>query len=142
MCSATPCSSSNANDPVENVTLTVTTTDGTQMTYEWKGSAFHCKQVKDRNGNYISITNDSNGNMTQVTDTLGRVITISYDTDNFPTAITQAWNSNNGSGSAVVPPHTWASFSYTTKTLSYRFSAMTAAGPPNATSLKVLDKVT
>jgi len=37
---------SHPNDPVENITIKVITTDGTQMSYEWEAGAFRCKQIK------------------------------------------------------------------------------------------------
>jgi len=48
------------------------------MSYDWKYGAFRCTQIKDRNGNYITITYDDWGNLLTVTDTLGRVITVNY----------------------------------------------------------------
>lgn len=48
---------SNPNEPVENIIITVTGTDGTKMSFEWKAGAFRCSQIKDRNGNTLpSIT--------------------------------------------------------------------------------------
>ncbi|MEP6848877.1 MAG: VCBS repeat-containing protein, partial [Acidobacteriota bacterium] len=102
----------NPNDPTDGVKLTVKTTDGTQMNYEWKGGAFRCNQIKDRNGNYITIANSDEGLLQTVTDTLGRVVTVNYDSELYPTSITQTWKSTNGSGSDTT--HTWATFTYTT----------------------------
>ena len=132
-------SETNANTPVTSLTPILKTTDGTQMSFEWKGTAFHAKEIKDRNGNYITITNDDDGLMTQVTDTLGRTINISYDEDLFPTDITQTWRESNGAGSATT--HNWAAFHYTTKTLDLSFSGLTVAGPISNASIKVLDYI-
>ena len=77
------------NDPVENITITVTGTDGTQMFYAWKAGAFRCNKIKDRNGNYIDVYHDDQGLLKTVTDTLGRVITVNYDSELYPTSITQ-----------------------------------------------------
>ncbi|HMO82528.1 MAG TPA: hypothetical protein PKD24_17270, partial [Pyrinomonadaceae bacterium] len=75
-----------------------------------------------------------------MTDTLGREVEVNYSEDFFPTTITQTWKTNNGSGSATT--HTWATFSYTTKTVATDFDGLTVVGPPNGWQLKVLDKVT
>ncbi|HEV8593313.1 MAG TPA: VCBS repeat-containing protein, partial [Pyrinomonadaceae bacterium] len=72
------------NDPVEDISITVTSTDGTKMEYEWKGGEFRCKEIKDRNGNFISVNHDDQGLLRTVTDTLGRVITVEYDTALYP----------------------------------------------------------
>ncbi len=134
---------SNPNDPVENLTLIVTGTDGTQMTYVWKGGAFRCSQIKDRNGNYITIVHNDEGKLASMTDTLGRVVTVEYDGWGQPSAIKQMWGGGtNGSGS-LTAEHTWASFSYTNTTVSTDFDgSLNVVGPPNTTSLRVLDKIT
>ncbi len=126
-------------DPAEDIDIVVTGTDGTQMTYDWKGGAFRCTNIKDRNGNYISIAHDDDGLLRTVTDTLGRVITVNYDSQLYPISITQTWKDNNGAGSNVT--HTWASFSYTTQQITTNFSDLTVIGPTNGTVLKVLEKV-
>ena len=102
---------SNPNDPVENITITLTGTDGSVMTYQWKAGAFRCSEIKDRNGNFITINHDSQGLLRTVTDTLGRIITVNYDAELYPTTIVQDWKNNNGQGSTVQ--HVWATFSYT-----------------------------
>lgn len=120
--------------------MTVTTTDGTQTSYEWKAGAFRCKEIKDRNGNYVTISHDDQGLLRTVTDTLGRVVTVNYDTQLYPTSITQTWKTDNGTGSNTT--HTWASFAYTTKTVNTDFAtSLTVVGPQDDTMLKVLDKV-
>jgi YD repeat-containing protein len=110
------------------------------MTYEWLGGAYRCGEIKDRNGNFITIDHDEDGTLRTVTDTLGRVITVNYDSQLYPTSITQTWKGTNGSGSNVT--HTWASFTYTTKTVATSFGSLTVVGPPNDTVMKVLQKVT
>jgi hypothetical protein len=123
------------NSPVEHITMTVTTTDGTQMSYVWDTGAYRCIQIKDRNGNYITNTY-SNGLLQTVTDTLRRVVTVHYDADNYPTTITQQWNTGT---------HTWATLSYTNATAHPNFisdSNLTVIGPPDGTVVKVLDKIT
>ncbi len=132
----------NPNEPVEDIAITVTGTDGTRMTYEWLAGAFRCGQIKDRNGNFITIVHDEYGLLRTVTDTLGRVITVNYDTEFYPTSITQQWQTNNGQSSTTTT-HTWASFAYTTKTITTNFhSSLGVFGPGNGTVIKVLQKVT
>jgi YD repeat-containing protein len=131
---------SNPNDPVENITITVAGSDGNQMTYGWRAGAFRCSEIKDRNGNYITVNHDNYGVLRTVTDTLGRVITVNYDNELYPTSITQSWKDNNGAGSAVT--HTWATFAYTTLTIHTNFPGLTVVGPPDNTVIKVLQKIT
>jgi hypothetical protein len=136
---------SSPNDPVENITITVKTTDGTQMSYDWKAGAFRCSRILDRNGNFITVTHDTDtGVLTSVTDTLGRVVNVSYDADLLPTSITQTWKTDNGKGTYGTTVHTWASFAYTTKQVAANWgTGITAViGPPNNMNMKVLDKIT
>ncbi len=120
--------------------LIVTSTDGTQMTYEWEVSAWKCTSVQDRNGNYISLTyNVTSGKLETMTDTLGRVVTVNYTSD-YPTSITQTWKDTNGSGSNVT--HTWATLDYTNVTVSTSFSGLSVNGPANSTTVKALEKIT
>lgn len=134
---------STPNDPVENINITVTTTDGTQMAYDWIAGAFRCTQIKDRNGNVISIAYDpyDNGLIDYVTDTLGRVVTFNYDQNAILTSISQTWKDNNGQGSNTT--HTYATFSYTTKTLDFDFDpSLFVFGTYYAVPERVLDKIT
>jgi YD repeat-containing protein len=136
--------SQSANDPVEEVDLTVKTTDGTQMTYDWIMGGYRCTQIKDRNGNFITATYHWTGDLDKLTDTLGRVITVNYDSGTgHPTTIQQTWAESNGAGPGTTT-HTWATLSYTTKTVDTDFgSAITGIiGPPDTTSVTVLDKIT
>ena len=130
----------NPNDPVEGITLKVTGTDGSAMSYYWLVGAYRCSQIKDRNGNFITITYNWDGQLETVTDTLGRIITVNY-TNNAPSTITQTWKDSNGSGSSTT--HTWATFTYVNKTVATDFATSLALiGPPNGTAVGVLDKVT
>ncbi len=128
------------NEPIEDVSITLRGTDGTVMTYEWAGGGYRVSEIKDRNGNYIAVDHDEYGALRTVTDTLGRVITVNYDTELYPTTITQTWKGTNGAGSNVT--HTWASFNYTTVEIDTDFDGLTVTGPPNETVMKVLEKVT
>lgn len=124
----------------DGISLTVTATDGTQMRFEWVAGSYRCKQIKDRNGNYITIAYDAETGVLQtVTDTLGRVVTVFYDNDLYPISIKQNWQTNNGSGSAA--PHTWATFTYGNIPINTNFGSTPVVGPANGTHLKVLTRV-
>ncbi|MGB7208366.1 MAG: VCBS repeat-containing protein [Pyrinomonadaceae bacterium] len=134
---------SNPNDPVENLTLTLTASDGTQMIYVWKGGAFRCSEIKDRNGNYITIVHNDYGQLTSMTDTLGRLVTVEYDGYGQPSAVKQMWGSGTNGSGALTSPHAWVSFSYANTTISTDIDGSIAVvGPPNTTVLRVLDKIT
>lgn len=133
----------NSPTPIEDITLTVTSTNGTRMEYAWIGGAYRCTQIKDRNGNYITISNNGDGRLTSVTDTLGRTITVNYGSNDRVSSITQNWLTNNGGPNSTTTTHTWASFTYTTQNISTSFDGSLAVfGPANSTSITVLDKVT
>ncbi|MEP7149084.1 MAG: VCBS repeat-containing protein [Acidobacteriota bacterium] len=132
----------NPNDPVEDITIKVTTTGGTQMSYVWSQGAYRCTKIKDRNGNYISNSYDGEGRLSTMTDTLGRDVTVNYETTTgLPSTITQTWKDSNGSGSNVT--HTWATLTYATATVATDFdTSLTVVGPPDSTVINVLDKIT
>jgi YD repeat-containing protein len=111
----------------------VRSADGTQLTYAEQNNEYHCTQIKDRNGNYISVNYDSWGHITTITDTLARVITFNYDANHNLLSITQDWNGTT---------HQWATFSWTTMSLQSSFSNVAVVAPKNNTSLPVLDHVT
>jgi len=140
-------SATDPNADATSLTIKVTTTDGTQMSYAWNTGAFRCTEIKDRNGNKISITNSSSGHLESITDTLGRVVTVNYNSDGFPSTITQTWKDTNGAGSDTT--HTWATFTYTptdgtgtAPAITTNFGSLAVAGPPNGTSIKVLQQIT
>lgn len=124
------------------IDMTVISTSGTRMHYIWRSQVkkYQCEEIKDRNGNYITI-NYTNGRMTSLSDTLGRVVTVNYDSGNYPISITQTWKDANGGGSNNLT-HTWAAFGYTNATVSTNFSGLTVIGPANSSTVKVLEKIT
>ncbi len=131
---------SNPNDSVENITITLSGTDGSKMNYQWKAGAFRCSEIKDRNGNFITINHDEQGLLRTVTDTLGRVISVNYNAELYPISITQTWKNNNGESGDYQ--YTWATFNYTTTNISTSFaSGINIVGPANETVLKVLQKI-
>ncbi len=110
--------------------LILRATDGTQLQYAWQGADYQCTQIKDRNGNYITI-NYAGGQIATVVDTLGRTLTFNY-TDGRPTSITQDWGGTT---------HNWARFFYADLTISANFQGLTMIGTPNGATGKVLKEV-
>lgn len=128
------------NIPVDDINLTLRGTDGSTLKFVWAGGAFRCSEIKDRNGNYIEIEHDELGLLRTITDTLGREIDVNYDSELFPTSISQSWKTSNGTGSATT--HNWAEFEYTTIYPNTDFaSGLAVAGPPNGWPVKVLHRV-
>lgn len=115
-----------------NGTLLVRSTDGTQLSYASTSNGYRCTQVKDRNGNYLSITNSSQGRILTVTDTLGRVFNFNYDTNSNLTSISQTRGSSQ---------YTWATFGYTALTLQTNFTGLTIIGTQSGTTLPVLSQI-
>lgn len=115
-------------------TMILRTTDGTQMTYEAQGGEFKCTQIKDRNGNYITATYVG-GNLSTITDTLGRVITFDY-TNGWLTSITQQWLAS------PAPPHKWAQFEYADTQIHVNFPGKTTYGVQEGNYVKTLTRVT
>jgi RHS repeat-associated protein len=109
--------------------------DGTQITFALQGSSGGYvlpTQVKDANGNYITINYSGTGQqISSIVDTVGRTTSFSYNTDG-----TLASISKSGFGNAS---RTWT-FSYTTLTLSYSFASSLTVNAPS--SAKVLSSIT
>jgi hypothetical protein len=55
--------------------LSLRTTDGTQLEYQASNNEWRCTQIKDRNGNYITAEYNWLGHITKIIDTLARTIT-------------------------------------------------------------------
>lgn len=119
--------------------MVLRTTDGTQLSYAAQGSDFQCTQIKDRNGNFITISYTAFGRVDTVVDTLSRSVKFNYDGNQYLTSITQTWKVN---GSNVT--HNWATFTYSSPdlTIQTNFTGLTKIGPPNGSTLKVLKRVT
>ena len=112
---------------------TVLTPDGTKMSYDpFVNGEMHCKEITDRNGNYITIAYNSFGRPASVIDTLNRTVTFVYDTNNYLTSIRQTWNGVT---------HTWATFSYGTLSVQTNFPGLAVEGPANGSSIPVLTQV-
>jgi YD repeat-containing protein len=120
-------------------TMTLYTTDGTRMSYVWQGSDFKCTQVKNRNGNYITVSYNGFGQIDTITDTLARVIKFEYN-NGYLTEIKQDWRA---AGQQEPQWHIWATFNYGNSDLSIQtnFSGLSMLGPQNGATIKVLRKV-
>jgi len=70
-------------------TLLLCAADGTRIQYSSYASDWQATQVKDRNGNYLTIANDWRGDIQTITDTLGRVIYFNNDGNGNLNSITQ-----------------------------------------------------
>lgn len=120
-------------------TMTLSTTDGTQLLYDWQGSDFQCTEIKDRNGNFITINYNEFGRIDTIVDTLNRTIRFNYDGSESLISITQDWTVNG-----APQQHTWASFVYRNPDLPIQvnFPGLINVGPQTGSTLKVLSEVT
>lgn len=120
----------------DNDKFILRTTDGTRWLYAWRGDAYQCTQIKDRNGNFLTIGYTPAGRIATITDTLNRIITFNYDTNGRLTSITQPWTVD---GQNVT--HTWATFAYANLPLQTNFDNLTPE-LPNGSIVNVLTNVT
>jgi YD repeat-containing protein len=114
-------------------TLLVRSTDGTQLNFSEANNEYRCTQIKDRNGNYISVNYSTQGQLTNIIDTLGRLITFNYDSYANLISITQAWNGQ--------PSHQWVSFGWSTRNMQYSFADAAVIGLKNGTPVPVITQV-
>jgi YD repeat-containing protein len=114
-------------------TLLVHATDGTKLSFNEINGEYRCIEIKDRNGNYITVNYNALGRITTITDTLGRVITFNYDGNANLLSITQSWNGQ--------PSHQWVSFGWGTRTMQSSFSNVAVVGTANGTVLPVITQV-
>src|SRR3989442_12690534 len=82
-------------------------TDGTQMSYTKLENEWRCTQIKDRNGNFITVNYNTLGDLTSVIDTLGRTITFNYDGNANLISITQIWHRDLQGGGQTTETHQW-----------------------------------
>ncbi len=95
-------------------TLLLQSTDGTRLSFTEVNGEYRCVEIKDRNGNYITVNYNNLGRITTISDTLNRVITFNYDGNANLLSITQAWNGQ--------PSHQWVSFGWSAPTMQFSFS--------------------
>jgi YD repeat-containing protein len=123
---------------LDSTTMVLRTTDGTQLSYTSTGNQYDCTQIKDRNGNYLTISYTAFGRIDTITDTLARTVKFNYDVNGWLTSITQIWNQ----GLANQVTHSWATFEYVNTTIQTNFPGITVVGPANGSTIKTLSKVT
>jgi YD repeat-containing protein len=112
--------------------LLVRPTDGTQLNFVTVNYTWRCNQIKDRNGNYVSVSYNSWGDVASITDTLSRVINFNYDGYDNLISITQSWNGQT---------HQWATFGYDSNYyVGYNFPGLTSYGP-DGSHITVLTQV-
>lgn len=114
----------------------VRTTDGTQFTFSQVtvNNEYRCTQIKDRNGNFITASyNSTNGHLLSITDTLNRVVSLIYDSNNNLQAIRQTWAGGT---------HDWATFLYTEVFVSPAFGGGLLVNGPSGNNVTVLSRVT
>jgi YD repeat-containing protein len=120
--------------------LQLASTDGTRLTFFLTGGEHQCREVLDRNGNYLTVNYDALGQIANVVDTLGRVVTFNYDAFQNLLSITQPWKRETETG-AVQETHAWATFGYRDLTLQPSFSNLGVLGMPSGTVIPALSQV-
>jgi len=120
---------------LDAATMILRSTDGTQLSYAFTGTEYDCTQIKDRNGNYITINYTPAGRIDTVIDTLARSIKFNYDSSGSLTSITQIWNQ----GTVNQVTHNWATFTYANISVVTNFQGLNVYGPA---SIKGLASVT
>lgn len=120
--------------------LTLLTTNGTRLTFTLSGGQYRCSQVKDRNGNFLTVAYFSDGRIDRITDTLGRVINFNYDSFLNLASISQPWKRETTTG-FVDEVHYWATFGYANLTLQPSFSNLAVVGEQPGTVLPVLSQL-
>lgn len=106
--------------------------DGSQMTFTWQNGEYQCVEVKDRNGNFLTVIYDSLGQLLTVRDTLAREINFVYDSNQNLNKITQV-------RSGVE--HVWASFGWGQQTIETNFAGLSVTGVENGSTIPVLTQV-
>src|SRR5205807_8344808 len=120
-------------------TLLLHSSDGTRMTYQRYENEWKVTTIKDRNGNYLSVSYNAQGTSGQydiqwIKDTLNREIDFHYDGYNNLTSITQTWSGTT---------HTWATFSWGANLTmdTTGFTGINVVGTHNGESIPVLRQV-
>jgi RHS repeat-associated protein len=103
----------------------VRTGDGTVLSFgPLAAGEMRCTQIKDRNGNFISLYYDGAGKLAQITDTLGRALLFHYDGNNRLNSITQQRGAST---------YYWATFVYGDVQMQPNFPGLAVHGPQNTT---------
>lgn len=128
-------------DLVDAAKMTLFTTDGTQFKFEIppNGYVSRCTQIKDSNGNYITISYKAIGDpgyplivTDKVIDTLGREIVFHYDENLHLLAIKQSWQGQD---------FVWAQFEYGTQAVNPNFGSLGIDGPRNNELIPTITRV-
>jgi YD repeat-containing protein len=114
-------------------TLLVHSTDGTKLSFTQINGEYRCIEIKDRNGNYITVNYNSLGHITNIVDTLGRVTVFNYDSNANLLSITQSWNGQ--------PSHQWVSFGWSTRNIHPGFSGAAVIGTRGGAPVPVITQV-
>jgi YD repeat-containing protein len=122
---------------------TLRATDGTQLSFILLNGSYRCHEVRDRNGNYLSVSYWGDGRLNVVTDTLGRTITFNYDQFQNLVSITQPWRRETEANPnpAQDEAHVWATFGYTNLTLQPQFLDLAVMGEQPGAVIPVLNQL-
>jgi YD repeat-containing protein len=121
--------------------LQLISTDGTRLGFSLTNGEYQCREVTDRNGNYLTVNYAGPGQISTVVDTLGRVVTFNYDAFQNLISITQPWKREVEPNSAAQETHTWATFGYQNLTLQPSFSNLAVVGTQSGAVVPVLNQV-
>src|SRR5215470_37990 len=116
-----------------DVTWNLLLTDGTTYKFRTVVNNFKCVEVKDRNGNYISVSYTPFEQIDTVTDTMDRVVKFHYDGSKRLTSITQNWAGGE---------HTYATFAYEGVTIHTNFPGLDLVGAAEGAAVSALSRVT
>lgn len=97
--------------------LLLRSADGTMIRYTKLENEWRCNQVKDRNGNYLTVNYNALGDITSVVETLGRTINFVYDANANLTEINQTWHRDLQTGGQSNEVHKWATFGWGSATI-------------------------
>jgi RHS repeat-associated protein len=119
-------------------TLTLTRKDGSKWVYQQStiiNTVYVPIKIEDTNGNYISITYDTGTGfdaraINTITDTLGRIVTFNYDSNQRLTSIT---GPAFGGGSQTYGTFTWSQVN-----LNYNFSVAALDSLPEGSPINVI----
>jgi YD repeat-containing protein len=93
--------------------------DGSVIGFANKGGEYQCVEIKDRNGNRMTVDYNAFDRIDKITDTMGREVKFNYDSYQNPTSITQVRTVN---GQAQT--HVWATFGYGSMSVNSAFSGI------------------
>jgi YD repeat-containing protein len=123
--------------------LSLVSADGTRLWFmPTGGGGYECREVKDRNGNFITVNYDQTGQIANIVDTLGRTVTFHYDAFQNLSYIDQPWTRETESNLTGAPEtHVWATFGYTNLTLLPQFSGLAVIGTQPGAVIPALTQV-